>query len=313
MKLVRFSVEGRTGAGVVEGDEVVDVTDGLCGMGVDIGANADLRPLLEKGDDGVELLQSATESAALRHPLASVRLLAPVEPPALICTGQNYRSHVDEKPKLPIDWGGPTHFFKLSQTVAGPGDVIRYPRETTKFDYESELAIVIGRAGKDVAAADAYDHVFGYTVINDMSMREWQVRLLPDGNAVYLLGVSKNFDDAAPLGPWIVTRDEVPDVHALRVQCIVNGVVRQDDNTRNLIYTIPRIVEFFSRFLTLAPGTVIATGACGGTAWGMDPEYGGVWPRPDGLEGDPYLRPGDRVDCIVEGVGTLSNVIGEPA
>ena len=177
-----------------------------------------------------------------------------------------------------------------------------------KLDYESELAVVIGKPGKDISPENAFDHVYGYTIINDMALRDWQVRNFADGTGVSLLGVSKNFDCAAPLGPAIVTKDEIRYPHALRVQCLVNGIVRQDNNTANLVHDIPRIIEFFSRFLTLLPGTVIATGACAGTAWGMDPELAGTLPKPEGVD-DPYLHPGDRVDCIVEGVGTLSNTI----
>jgi 2-keto-4-pentenoate hydratase/2-oxohepta-3-ene-1,7-dioic acid hydratase in catechol pathway len=317
MKLVRFLEDGAPRVGVVADDNtVLDVGDALgAESGLSVGARADVVPLIARGDAGIEQLRAAVSAAQSGptepRPLAAVTLLAPVEPPTILCTGQNYAAHVDEKPAMPFGWGGPAHFLKLPQTVIGPEDQINYPSAlTSKLDYESELAVVIGAAGKDISPDRAYEHVFGYTVINDLALREWQVRQLADGSAVSLLGVSKNFDTAAPLGPWIVTRDEVPDAHKLRVQCVVNGVVRQDDNTKNLVLGVPGILEFFSRFLTLRPGTVIATGACGGTAWGMDPEYGGVWPRPEGLVGDPYLHPGDRVDCIVEGIGTLSNPIG---
>ena len=309
MRVVRY----RDGAAVATG-----VADGDDGGGVDIS-----QPLAEAGGlirllgadapaDRLRELVSAARSAGAEQPaLDGLTLLAPLEPPTVLCAGQNYAAHVKEKPGFPFSWNGPAHFIKLPQTIIGSGAEVPYPHGVSdKLDYEGELAFVIGKPGRHIAAADAWDHVAGYTVINDMALRDWQVRLLDEGaSSVSLLGVSKNFDGSTPIGPWLVTADDIPDAHALRVQCIVNGIVRQDDNTANFVLGIPEIIEFFSRFLTLETGTVIATGACGGTAWGMDPELGGQWPKPEGIE-DPYLQPGDRVDCVVEGVGTLTNTIG---
>jgi 2-keto-4-pentenoate hydratase/2-oxohepta-3-ene-1,7-dioic acid hydratase in catechol pathway len=240
-----------------------------------------------------------------------VALCAPLTPPTVLCAGQNYAAHVSEKPGFPFSWNGPAHFIKLPQTIVGHGATIPYPHGVSeKLDYEVELAVVIGRPGRHIAAQDAWRHVAGYTVINDLALRDWQVRLLDEGaSSVSLLGVSKNFDGSTPIGPWLVTADDVRDPHALHVQCLVNGIVRQDNNTANFVLGIPEVIAFFSRFLTLLPGTVIATGACGGTAWGMDPELGGTWPKPEGVD-NPYLQSGDRVDCVVEAVGTLTNFIG---
>lgn len=311
MKVVRFERTEGVAVGVVEDDGVVDVT-------------AELGPADRAGDPLIALLAGAEPAAALRAaasaaraagavpvPIEGLVLSAPLSPPSVLCAGQNYAGHVHEKPGFPFGWGGPAHFFKLPQTIIGSGATVPYPHGVSdKLDYEGELAVVIGKPGRNIAAEDAWGHVAGYTVINDLALRDWQVRLLDGGaSAVSLLGVSKNFDGATPIGPWLVTADEVADAHALRVQCLVNGVVRQDDNTANFVLGIPQILAFFSRFLTLQSGTVVATGACGGTAWGMDPELGGTWPKPAAVD-DPYLHPGDRIDCVVEGVGTLTNIIG---
>ncbi len=311
MRIVQF--EGQSG---VETGVVAD--DGVVGIGAQLaasGGGGDPLIALLAGDDPAGALgtaEAAARSAGVAPvPLDSLTLRAPLQPPTVLCTGQNYAAHVDEKPGFSFSWNGPAHFIKLPQTIIGSGAEIPYPHGfSDKLDYEGELAFVIGKPGRHIAPEDAWDHVAAYTVINDCALRDWQVRLLDDGaSAVSLLGVSKNFDGSTPIGPWLVTADAVPDPHALRVQCLVNDIVRQDDNTANLVHGIPEIVAFFSRFLTLVPGTVIATGACGGTAWGMDPELGGTWPKPDGVD-NPYLQPGDRVDCVVEGVGTLTNVIG---
>jgi 2-keto-4-pentenoate hydratase/2-oxohepta-3-ene-1,7-dioic acid hydratase in catechol pathway len=313
MRVVRFDKDGTACVGVLsrDGQELIDVAAALGLSAAEVGTDA--TSLVGQGEAGLSLLSRALGEAERtgvgRSPLAGVTLLPPLVPPTILCAGQNYVDHVEEKPAMPFDWGGPANFLKLPQTVIASGAPIVYPHGlTTKLDYEGELAVVIGRAGRDISVDDALDHVYGYTVINDMALRDWQVRILADGSMVSLLGTSKNFDCGCPLGPALVTKDEIPDAHALRVQCLVNGITRQDNNTSNLVRGIPEIIEFFSLFLTLLPGTVIATGACGGTGWGMDPELAGAWPKPEGVD-DPYLHPGDRIDCIVEGVGTLSNIV----
>jgi 2-keto-4-pentenoate hydratase/2-oxohepta-3-ene-1,7-dioic acid hydratase in catechol pathway len=310
MRVVRFVAgDGGPRVGVQAADGVVDVSEHLPAVVGDA-----LIALLASDDPagGLSDAESAARAAGVAPvALDGLQLLGPLAPPTILCTGQNYVAHVKEKPGFPFSWNGPAHFLKLPQTVVGHGAVVPYPYGVSdKLDYEGELAFVIGRGGRHIAPENAWEHVAAYTVINDMALRDWQVRLLENGaSSVSLLGVAKNFDSGCPLGPCLVTPDEITDPHALRVQTIVNGIVRMDDNTANFVLDIPQMVAFFSRFLTLEPGTVIATGACGGTAWGMDHDLGGTWPLPEGVT-DPYLRTGDHVDCVVEGIGTLSNTIG---
>jgi 2-keto-4-pentenoate hydratase/2-oxohepta-3-ene-1,7-dioic acid hydratase in catechol pathway len=304
MRLLRFASDlgPRLGALLDGGENVVDLSDAFAGKS--------LNDLLGEGEEGLDRLRRAADAArASARPAASLTLLAPVDAPTILCAGENYGGHLDEKPRMPFSWGGPAHFFKLPQTLAGANQPVAHPGEdiTCKLDYEAELAVVIGRGGRRIDPAAAMDHVAGYTIINDMALRDWQVRLLGE-HSVSLLGMSKNFDGATPLGPHLVTPDEVPDPHALAVRCTVNGIVRQQDNTENFVRPIPELIAFFSRFLTLVPGTIIATGACGGTAWGFDAELGGTLVKPAGVN-DPYLWPGDRVACEVEGIGVLTTEI----
>jgi 2-keto-4-pentenoate hydratase/2-oxohepta-3-ene-1,7-dioic acid hydratase in catechol pathway len=235
-------------------------------------------------------------------PLGSVNLLAPLTPATLLCAGENYVDHLEEKP--PIQREGPETFVKFAQAVVGPDSTLVYPETVTKkLDYEVELGVVIGRSARNVSVDKALEHVFGYTIVNDMTLRDRQVRMRPDGTAQYALGVSKSFDGSAPVGPAVITADQVPNPQGLAISSYVNGELRQSNTTANMIDSVARIISYYSSFLTLAPGFLLATGTPGGTGWGTDPELGGH-PRDDG-PGDRYLRPGDRVECVIERIGTL--------
>jgi len=218
------------------------------------------------------------------------RFLAPVEPKEIICIGLNYRSHADEL-KLPYP-ENPVVFMKPGTCAAGHDAAVVKPRITEKMDYEVELAVVIGRPCKDVPPEEALSYVLGYTCANDLSTRDWQK--LPE-----LAGSqwcrSKMFDGFAPLGPVLVTADEIADPHKLRVQSFVNGKQMQDASTSDLIFDVPQIISFLSIGTTLQPGTVILTGTPFGVAEGRDPP--------------PYLQPGDQVAVEVEGIGRLENKI----
>jgi len=223
---------------------------------------------------------------------ATVRsFLAPVEPSNILCIGLNYRSHADEL-KLPYP-KNPVVFVKPVTCAAGHGAEVVKPRISEQMDYEVELAIVIGKACKDVAPEVALDYVLGYTVANDLSTRDWQKQPQLAGGQWCR---SKMFDNFAPLGPVIATPDEIPNPDNLHVQTFLNGQKMQDSNTSDLIFNVRQIISFLSISTTLRPGTVILTGTPFGVAEGR-PE-----PR-------PWLKPGDKVVVEVEKVGRLENTI----
>ncbi len=224
------------------------------------------------------------------EPARVARLLAPVVPPMIWCIGLNYRQHTAEvQMKLPEY---PVVFAKGPNCLAGPGDPILIPTHArgVEIDYEAELVIVIGRTCRNVARQDALSYVAGYTCGNDVSARDWQLKL---GGGQWCRG--KSFDTFAPLGPCLVTRDSLQDPGALRIRTILNGVTMQDGNTRDLIFDVPALVAFLSESTTLAPGTVIMTGTPAGVGMGRKPP---VW-----------MKAGDEVSVIVEGIGTLTNPV----
>lgn len=313
MKFVRYDRNGAQRMGAVDGDSVVDLLDATP-VGTDpklLAALADMTRLIAAGDAGVKAARAAVKAAtaAARTPLEKARLLPPLQPSLILCSGENYWDHRDEKPE--VTRKDPEFFLKTGLGVIGPGDdIVRDERVTTKLDYETELLIVIGKAGRHIPAAKALDHVYGYTVMNDVTARDRQVTLRPDGSSVYNLGPGKNFDTCAPIGPAIVTADEVRDPQKLALKTYVNGELRQSNVTGKMIWTCAQLIEFFSTFVTLQPGVVISTGTPGGTAWGTDPELGGKKPmRKDVVTAKGYLQPGDEVACEIEGVGRLVNRI----
>jgi len=218
------------------------------------------------------------------------KLLAPVAPVAFLCIGLNYRQHAAEtNAKVPQF---PVLFMKSPGAVQHPGGPILLPThlKSETVDYEGELAVVIGRRCKNVARADALDCVLGYTCGNDVSARDWQKQY---GGSQWCRG--KTFDTFAPLGPCLVTRDEITDPSGLRVRTMLNGAVMQDANTREMIFDIPALIEFLSGSMTLLPGTVILTGTPDGVGMARTPP---VW-----------LKPGDTVTVEIEGIGQLTNPV----
>ena len=224
-----------------------------------------------------------------------ITLRAPLPLPlrGLFCVGRNYRAHATElastvfQANKPEDDGWPIVFSKLAECVVGPHDAVKLPRASAsvQIDYESELTIVIGRGGRDIAKADAMDHVFGYTIVNDVTARDVQMR-----HQQWDLG--KSFDTFCPMGPWIVTADEL-DGRNTRVRGWVNGELRQDAPTQDMIFDIPTLIETCSRGITLHPGDLIATGTPAGVGMGMKP------PR--------WLRAGDVVRIEIDGLGAIEN------
>ncbi len=221
------------------------------------------------------------------------RLLAPVVPPAIYCVAVNYADHGKELDmKKSVEY--PTIFMKAPTTVVGPGRGIEIPRglRSDKVDYEGELAIVIGQPCKNVSKEDAMDYVLGFTIANDVTAREWQK---DHGGGQFCRG--KTFDTFCPLGPVLVSPDEIPDVHNISITTKVNGEIRQAGNTSEMIFDVPTLVSFLSGSNTLLAGTVIMTGTPAGVGVGMDP------PR--------FLHSGDLVEIEIEGIGTLSNPVVE--
>jgi len=218
------------------------------------------------------------------------KLLAPVVPSSIICIGLNYRRHAEETgAKFPEQ---PVVFFKGINTLSNPDEPIQIPQfmRSDEVDYECELAVVIGKPCKNVSRANALDFVLGYTCCNDVSARDWQIKR---GGGQWCRG--KSFDSFSPLGPCLVTPDEIPNPNSLKISTVLNGQVMQDWNTNDMIFDVPTLIEFLSGSTTLLPGTVILTGTPHGVGMAQKP------PR--------WLRPDDRVNIEIEKIGTLTNSV----
>lgn len=278
MRLISYQSNTGPRLGVVRGSDFAPLPD------------LDMLRLIEMGDAGLKHARAASGSLL---PLNSITLLAPLPAPRrnIFCIGMNYVKHAKETAeargrefKLPTH---PVFFTKATTTVNGPyADLPIDPAISEQMDWETELAVVIGQPGKNIARQNALDYVFGYTVLNDVTARDMQ-----DAHIQFFKG--KSLDGACPMGPWIVTRDEVKDPHALPIRCFVNGVLKQDSVTNDLIFDIPAIIEWLSKGMTLLPGDVIATGTPGGVGFARTPPE--------------FLKPGDVVECEVEGVGKIKN------
>ena len=287
MRLLTYFEGGQQKLGALAGESVVDLFAALTANGE--AAPSSMKRLIEEGpiawDRAAEVLARAPLEPFLR-PLQGLKLGAPVPNPSkIIAIGMNYADHAREQGKKPPE--KPIIFAKYPTTVIGPGDEIRWdPALSNKVDWEVELAVIIGRTARRVAAADAYEYVFGYTVANDVTARDLQDS---DGQWVR----SKSLDTFCPLGPWIVTRDEIPEPHGLQVRCLVNGEVVQDSKTDQLIFRIPQLVEHLSLAFTLLPGDLILTGTPPGVGHHRKPPQ--------------YLGDGDVVTVEIEGIGSLTN------
>jgi 2-keto-4-pentenoate hydratase/2-oxohepta-3-ene-1,7-dioic acid hydratase in catechol pathway len=224
--------------------------------------------------------------------VAPGKILAPVAPANILAIGLNYRRHAEEGGKGVPE--RPMLFLKSTSCVQNPGDPIELPRRlpSSEVDYECELAVVIGRACKNATRERALDFVLGYTAANDVSARDWQVRL---GGGQFCQG--KSFDTFCPLGPVLVTRDEIPDPNRLAIRTILNGKVMQDSNTSDMVFDVPALIEFLSSSKTLLPGTVILTGTPHGVGFARKPPV--------------FLKAGDTVTIEIEGIGALTNPVVE--
>ncbi len=309
MKLVSFNKGGKERLGFLQGDTVVDPL--LAGGDAALFAGA--VAFIKSGAAGLDAARKilAKPPQAACAVLKDVALAAPIRPSTILCSGSNYKDHNAEKANTPISGKEPEFFVKTADCVVGPDEPITFDeRFSKKIDCETELAIVIGKAGRFIPADRALDHVFGYTIVNDVTARDRQVRRTPEGMTWYELGSGKAFDSGAPLGPCIVTADEIGDPQKLKLQSRVNGELRQSSSTSNMIWTCAELIHFFSRNFTLKPGMVIITGTPAGTAWSADKELGGKGVHQPGLvPATRYCLPGDVIECEVEKIGVLRNTV----
>jgi 2-keto-4-pentenoate hydratase/2-oxohepta-3-ene-1,7-dioic acid hydratase in catechol pathway len=285
VKLCTFETAGALRLGVVLDDGVVD----LAAAAPELPREA--TALLAAGDAALRRAAAAAASARERLPLDALRLAAPIlRPPKFLAIGLNYADHVAES-GLPTP-AFPTVFNKQSTCVTGPRDPVHVPRVSAALDYEGELGFVVGRRCRHVPRARAREVIAGYLVVNDVSVRDWQLRV-----PTWTMG--KSFDTHGPIGPWLTTADELGDPHGLRLRTWVNGELRQDSNTKQLVFDCYALVEHLSTAFTLEPGDVVATGTPGGVGMAMKP------PR--------LLQAGDVVRVEIEGLGALENpIVAEP-
>jgi 2-keto-4-pentenoate hydratase/2-oxohepta-3-ene-1,7-dioic acid hydratase in catechol pathway len=291
MRLISYRSGGETRLGARAGDVVVDLHS------VDPNVPTDIVALLEGGDAAMAAARAALEKGggqSEHHAPADLELLPVVpRPPKIICVARNYAEHAAEA-KLDV-LSEPNLFIRFAQSLIADGAPIQVPRVSKAVDWEAELAVIIGRGGRHVSKADALDHVAGYAIFNDVSIRDWQIKKPP-----IQFGAGKNFDGSGPFGPDLVTADEIPDPGALAIELTVNGVVKQSSTTASMIFDVPTIIEFVSTFTTLQPGDVIATGTPSGVGNFREPPE--------------FLAAGDTVRITLEGVGVQENpVIDEPA
>jgi 2-keto-4-pentenoate hydratase/2-oxohepta-3-ene-1,7-dioic acid hydratase in catechol pathway len=280
MKLATFTYQNQTRIGAVVENHIVD---GLA----DASLPTDMIEFLEQGDSALQKMQVLISSEKNRIPLADVKLLAPIlRPRKFLGIGLNYADHVDEtgleKPEYPM------FFTKQSSCVIGQGDAIQIPPVSEKVDYEGELAFVIGKKCKNVAVENAHDVIAGFTIVNDVTVRDWQFR-----TPTWTIG--KSFDTHGPMGPWIVTTDEILNPHALSLKTWVDNELRQNSNTCYMMFNCYEMIAYLSQAMTLEVGDVISTGTPSGV---------GVKMKPRG-----YLKPGQTVKIEIESIGTLMNTV----
>ncbi len=298
MKLLMFRHgDGRRLGVVREGapDEIVDVAE-LTGASGSESVPRDILAVVDSGAQGLDRLRelvssaAASQGSAVRR-LADLAVLPPLDPPRgnVLAIGRNYQKHAEEGARaLNEEVGPPTIFTKAITTISGPYDDIPIDSAVSvNIDWEVELGVVVGQAGRSIKRQDALDHVFGYTVVNDVTARDMQ----RGWGGQWFKG--KSLDASCPSGPWVVTADEVPDPTSLQLRLLVNGEVKQDANTRDMIYPVDSLIEWLSMGMTLLPGMLIATGTPEGVGFARTPPE--------------YLRPGDIMETEVQGVGTLRN------
>jgi 2-keto-4-pentenoate hydratase/2-oxohepta-3-ene-1,7-dioic acid hydratase in catechol pathway len=281
MKLLRFQDQGRSRLGVLK--------DGAIAV-LESDEYPTMLSLVAGGAQALAWVRQAAANAGKLIPLRPELLLAPIERPGkYLAIGMNYKKHLEEAVRLGIPAPKQQLWFnKQTSCLAGPHDEID-PGVSEQLDYEVELGVVIGRAAKLATEKDAHNHVFGYFVANDVSARDWQKH-----SPTFTVG--KSFDTHGPIGPWIVTADEIKDPHTLALRCSVNGEIRQQSDTSQLIYNLWQQISYLSTAFTLEPGDLLATGTPEGVGIGMKPPQ--------------FLKAGDVVRCEIEGIGAIENRIG---
>ena len=283
MKIVRYNQDGAIRPGVVKDGGIVE-------LGPLAAKYPTVCAIITGGSAALNALRELASAAKPSLALAQAQLMAPIERPGkYLAIGMNYRKHVEEAARLGVPPPKQQLWFNKQTTcLAGPYDAIE-PGVTEQLDYEVELGVVIGpSAAKGVTESRTRDFVFGYCVANDVSARDWQFH-----SPTFTMG--KSFDTHGPIGPWIVTADEVPDPHTLPLRCLVNGELRQNSNTSEMIFNIWQQIAYLSTAFTLEPGDLIATGTPDGVGAGMKP------PR--------FLKSGDVVRCEIDGIGAIENKV----
>lgn len=284
MRLATFSHGRTTGPGVLVGDRIVATGD------------ATMLDLIADGDRALarvrEMARSAGEDKGV--PIDAVTLLAPIPRPTknVFCVGRNYRLHIEEGYRArgePVQYPKVPEFFTKPPTaIVGAGAEVLLPAITRKLDYEVELAFVVGKSGSDIAASQALDHIFGYTVLNDVTARDLQ-----RAHGQWFKG--KALDTSCPIGPWIVTADEFDITAGHRIWLKVNGETRQDSDVSDMVFDCAAIIEHLSAGLTLEPGDIVTTGTPSGVGLGMDPQ---IW-----------LKDGDVMEAGIDGIGSITNTV----
>ncbi|MFN2204760.1 MAG: fumarylacetoacetate hydrolase family protein [Candidatus Promineifilaceae bacterium] len=288
MKLITYHTNAQTTIGAVSENNTITPLSAVAG---------DMLSFIELGADAISQAKAITAQSAGELPLDQVTLLAPIPRPLrnIMCLGKNYVAHAEESFRA---WGDkvelpefPIIFTKATTAANGPFADIPYDAAVSDMiDFEAELAVIIGRSGRNISRDEALSYVYGYTVMNDVSARDLQRK-----HKQFFKG--KSLDGSAPMGPWIVTADEIDDAQNLKISCSVNGVLKQDSSTRLMIFDIAETIVQLSKGMTLLAGDIIATGTPSGVGFARTPPE--------------FLHPGDEVACTVEGIGTIRNRIAQ--
>lgn len=328
MKLLSYNESGITKIGLVVNDIVYDLQLTymllLKNRGFNLHKNLaearvpfDMAKFIEAGDTALNIakeveqfiVDNTNNHVVSGTPINKINIQVPFIPRITICGGANFADHLDETKRSKPD--EVEFFLKSPHAIIGPNERVEHnQRVTHKYDYEVELGIIIKKKAKNISVEEAFDYIFGYTIFNDISARSRQVIPYGTNNFQLKFGEGKNFITGAPIGPWIITQDEVGDVFNIDLKTWINDELRQNNNTRNIIWNVPNLVSYYSKYMTLEPGLLIASGTPGGPALGSDTELGAdPYERKDGVKRGGYMKPGDVMTLEIENIGQLVNKI----